>query len=120
MKAANRLTEDLLLETAQAGDVRRFASLLAVASGVPLRTVDRVVGLRSAKALVSLAWRGGFSMRAGTVAQDVLGQLGPGRILPPTAEGGFPLSNNEMEWQIELMCGVRPDLDDESATGPRA
>ena len=109
LKTANGLTENLLLETARAGDVRRLASLLAVASGVSLRTVDRIVGLRSAKALVSLAWRAGFSMRAGTVAQNVLGQLGPGRILPPTEDGGFPLSDDEMEWQIELMLNSCPN-----------
>lgn len=116
LKAVNALTENLLLETARVGDVRRLASLLAVASGVSLRTVDRIVGLRSAKALISLAWRGGFSMRTGTVVQSVLGQLGPGRILTPTAEGGFPLSNEEMEWQIELMSETRADLGDESVT----
>jgi uncharacterized protein (DUF2336 family) len=116
LRAINELTEDLLLETARAGDVRRLASLLAVASGVSLRTVDRVVSLRNAKALVSLTWRGGFSMRAGTAAQNVLGQLSPGRILLPTAEGGFPLSEDEMEWQIELMAEIRPDCDDEGVT----
>lgn len=116
LKVTSGLTEDVLLEAARSGDVRRLASLLAVASGVSLRTVDRVVGLRSAKAIISLAWRGGFSMRAGTVAQAVLGQLGPGSILLPTAEGGFPLSAEEMEWQIELMSEAGPDLDGEGVT----
>ena len=60
---SGRLNEDALLEATSAGDHRRAAAILAAASGVTLPMLDRAVAMRSAKALVSLVWRCGFSMR---------------------------------------------------------
>lgn len=103
LKAADALTETTLLEAAQQGDFRRVAAILAVASGVSLDAVDRAWGLRSAKALVALAWKSGFTMRSALVAQTLLGQLSPSNTLFPNDDGGFPLARAEMEWQIELL-----------------
>ena len=74
-----------------------------MASGLPLAAVERAANLRSAKALVSLAWRAGFSMRAGTVVQTALGQIGTGDLVAALPGGGFPLTETEMGWQIEVL-----------------
>lgn len=103
LHAAGALTETTLLDAARAGDVRRATAALAVASGLPLAVVERAAYLRSAKALVSLAWRAGFSMRAAMVVQAVLGQLGPGALLTALPGGAFPLTEAEMAWQIEVL-----------------
>ncbi len=103
LHSAGALTEATLLEAARAGDLRRATAALALASGLPLAAVERAAYLRSAKALVSLAWRAGFSMRAASVVQAVLGQLGPGDMLTALHGGAFPLTEAEMAWQIELL-----------------
>ena len=104
LDAAGALTEASLIEAARAGDPRRVAAILSVASGVPMDAVQRAGALRNARGLISLAWKAGFSMRAGTVAQAMLGQLGPGAATPPGAGGVFPLSVDEMTWQLELLA----------------
>ena len=76
--------------------------MLAVAAQVPLAEVDRAATLRSPKALVSLVWKAGFSMRVAGPVQSLLGRLGPAGILTETA-GGFPLGIEEMSWQLELL-----------------
>ena len=101
--AAGQLDEAAFLGAAAAGDARRAAAILAVASGVPLTTVDRAAALRSPKALVSLAGRARFTMRAGIMAQRLLGQIRPADVIAATPDGSFPLSQSEMEWQIELL-----------------
>ena len=103
LHAAGELTETTLLDAVRAGDVRRATATLAVASGLPLAAVERTAYLRSAKALVSLAWRAGFSMKAGTVVQAALGQLGTGDLLAAMPGGAFPLTETEMAWQIEVL-----------------
>jgi uncharacterized protein (DUF2336 family) len=103
LHSAGTLTEATLLEAACAGDLRRTTAALALASGLPLAAVERAVYLRSAKALVSLAWRAGFSMRAASVVQAVLGQLEPGDVLTALHGGAFPLTTAEMAWQIEVL-----------------
>ena len=97
------LNEAALLEAASSGDARQAAAILAVASGVTLQLLDRAVALRSAKALVSLVHRAGFSMDAGMVVQNLLGRLTPGERLCPSSDGSFPLSVAEMVWQIDLL-----------------
>jgi uncharacterized protein (DUF2336 family) len=100
---AGRLDEDAAMEAARRGDPKLAAALLAVAAGVPVSVVDRAASLRSAKGLVSLAWKAGFSMRAGGAMQTVLGRLGPDSILPPGPGGGFPLAIEEMRWQLDFL-----------------
>ncbi len=103
LSAADALNEAALLDAARMGNHRHVAAIIAVASGVPLPAIDRAASRRNAKALVSLAWKAGFTMRAGGVVQAMLGQLGPGKMLTPTANGAYPLSPDEMEWQIEVL-----------------
>jgi uncharacterized protein (DUF2336 family) len=100
---AGRLNEEQALEAARSGDTRYAAALLAVAAGMPVSVVDRAASLRSAKGLVSLAWKAGFSMRAAAAMQAVLGRLEPDASLPPGPGGSFPLAIEEMRWQLEFL-----------------
>ena len=59
-------------------------------------------GLRGA--LVSLCWKAGFPARCALPAQTVLGHISPGAAIPLSAEGGWPLTEAEMRWQIELLA----------------
>ena len=86
------------------GDQAAMARLLAAQAAVPLAAVEQAARLRSGKGLVSLCWQAGFRMRAALLAQSVLGQLAPGSVLLPTAAGDWPLSGDEMVWQIELLA----------------
>ena len=97
------LDEAALLDAARRGHREQVAARLAVAAGLPLSTVERAASLRTAKGLVSLAWKAGFSMRAGLAAQAVLAELGPGQLLHAQPGGTFPLSADEMRFQIEVL-----------------
>ncbi len=100
-----KLHEEAFLLAAQAGEERRATAMLAVASGTSFATVQRAATLRSPKALVSLVARSGFSMRAGRVAQQLLGRLRSSELLlSPLDDDLFPLSPAEMDWQIELLA----------------
>jgi uncharacterized protein (DUF2336 family) len=100
------LNEDAALEAARRGDARTVVAFLAVAAGVPVSVVHRAASLRSAKGLVSLAWKAGFSMRAAAALQALLGRLGPDATLPPGPGGGFPLAIEEMRWQLDFLQGT--------------
>ena len=100
---AGSLSEETALDAARRGDTRFAAALLAVAAGTPVSVVDRAASLRSAKGLVSLAWKAGFSMRVAGALQTLLGRLGPEAVLPAGPGGGFPLAIEEMRWQLEFL-----------------
>ncbi len=101
--AAGRLTETELLAVACRGEVRLAAAMLAVAADVPLALVERAATLRSAKGVLSLVWKAGFSMKLAVPLQSLLGRLGPGVVLTSGPGGTFPLTADEMRWQIAFL-----------------
>jgi uncharacterized protein (DUF2336 family) len=103
LNKADLLNERKLLETAMRGDARRAAAMLAVAAGVELPVVERAAQLRNAKALVSLVWRAGYTMRLAGALQVLLAGLGPDAALRATFNGGFPLGIDEMRWQLDCL-----------------
>lgn len=105
---AGALNEVLLIGAAHAGDLRRVAAVLAVASGVALAAVYRAAALRNARALIALAWQAGFSMRVALVVQASLGRLGPSRLIPAGPGGTFPLTTDEMRAHLEALAQSAP------------
>ena len=79
--------------------------MLAVAAAVPLSVVQRAAALRSAKGLASLVWKAGFSARAAAPVQTAIGKIAPGAVLAATPSGAFPLSPEEMRWQLDFLGG---------------
>ena len=100
-----RLTEEVVLEAGRRGETRRVAALLAVKASVPLSVVEQAGALRSAKGLISLSWAAGFTMRSATLLQTLLAKLAPDAVVGPALDGGFPLSEGEMAWQLEVLGG---------------
>ena len=100
------LDEAALLGAAQRGEARMATAMLAVAAEVAAAVVDRAATLRSAKGLVSLIWKAGFSMRCAVPVQMLLARLAPGNTLRATPTGDFPLSVEEMRWQLGFLTQI--------------
>jgi len=103
MAQANLLTEAAAIAAAQRGDIALCIALIAVAANVDPKAVERACCLRSAKGLVSLIWRGGFSMRAAGPLQTLLARIPPDEILSSRDASSFPLTPDEMIWQIAFL-----------------
>jgi uncharacterized protein (DUF2336 family) len=104
--ADQRLNEDALIGAVKRGEVRLATAILAVAADVPLPVVERATTLRSAKGLVSLIWKAGFSMNVAGPLQTLLARLAPETILRATPSGSFPLAVEEMRWQIDFLARI--------------
>lgn len=104
---AGRLTEAGVLSEVTRGEARLVAAMLAVAADVPFALVERAASLRSSKGLTSLAWKAGFSMRTAVALQSLLARLGPNALLPAGPGGTYPLTIEEMRWQIGFLEGSR-------------
>lgn len=96
-------TEHVLLEALRQGDVRLATETLALAATVKVAVIEHVSALRSAKGMVSLVWKAGFSMRGAAAVQSLLARLPPDLVLHADEKGGFPLGITEMQWQIDFM-----------------
>jgi uncharacterized protein (DUF2336 family) len=102
---AAKPTEADLLAAAREGNARKALMMLAAAAGVPLPVVRHAAALRTAKGLVSLTWKAGFTMHAGYAMQVLLAGLSPGTALRPGPGNSFPLSVQEMRWQVDFLSG---------------
>ncbi len=100
---AGALDENALMEAIERGEARIAGAMLAVAAAVPVTVVDRAARLRSAKGLVSLIWKAGFTMRCAAPLQML---LAPANTLRANSSGGFPLAADEMRWQLGFLTQI--------------
>jgi uncharacterized protein (DUF2336 family) len=100
---SGHLSENTLEETARRGEAHYATALLAVAAGTSVSVVDRAAQLRSAKGMVSLVWKAGFTMRVAIAMQFLLARLPPSDVLMPGPGGRFPLAVEEMRWQLDFL-----------------
>ena len=103
LQAEGKLDEAALLGAVQRGEARMATAILALATEFPASVVDRAATLRSAKGLISLVWKAGFTMQVAVPLQTLLARLNPAMILRPAPGGGFPLAVDEMRWQIDFL-----------------
>lgn len=73
---------------------------LALRSKLPISTVRRMVETRSAKAVTALVWRAGLTMRYALDLQRELAKIPHAELLYPRNGSDFPLTKEEMDWQI--------------------
>jgi uncharacterized protein (DUF2336 family) len=103
---AGQLTEDATMAAARRGEVRSCIAMLSVAACLSASAVERASSLRSSKGLISLIWRAGFSMRCAGMLQTLLLRMPPDSVLHPSPVGGFPLTQEEMRWQVDFLIRI--------------
>lgn len=102
MKQAGRLDTEIIVKALQASDFSFVIAALAVRSGLGESVVKRVCASRSAKGVVSLSWKAGLPMSVAVQLQQRLARISPGDVLTAGDQPGYPLSDDEMSWQIEF------------------
>lgn len=101
-----QLDEDAVLRAVNTGE-RPFAlAALAVCSGINQRTIEHLFTLRSAKGVVSLVWKCGFSMRLAAQLQMRVAGIPPQQVLKARNGVEFPLTEADMKWQINFIEGL--------------
>lgn len=103
MVAAGDLGEDTIADAISGGN-RIFAMAgLAARAEVGYAVVEKIVSTASAKGMVALAWRGGFSPRFAAQLQMRLLRVSPTSVLRARNSEDWPLSEDDMRWQLEFV-----------------
>lgn len=103
MLAAGLLDDDAV-EAAVAAARRSFVMhALSLKSGLPTARIERIARSRSAKGITSLTWKAGLSMRTALRLQSFLGHIPPAQMLHARNGTDYPLSPEEMTWQLEAL-----------------
>ena len=97
-----KLTETVIADALTDGDRVFVLAALGELVGVPAAVIERVMATHSARAVTSLVWRAGLSMRFARQAQMRLAQVPPKDVLNPRDGTHYPLSERDMHWQLEF------------------
>ena len=81
----------------------QVVAALARRAGISIHAVKRVFAMRMAKAIVALSWKAGLSMEAALALQAFPGRIPQQRRVVAGAGGGYPIDENELEWQLSAL-----------------
>jgi uncharacterized protein (DUF2336 family) len=100
LKTEGKLTEATLIDALVGGRPALVLAGLSVLAGLPLPVIEKIVSAHSAKGITALIWKAKLPMRFAVRVQTVLARLPAMQTLKPRSDGGFPLSEEALEWQI--------------------
>jgi uncharacterized protein (DUF2336 family) len=102
---AGKLNGEVVGDAVLAGKRDFVRHALALLAGVEIDFIDRVLQGHSAKGVTALAWKAGCSMRVAMQLQTNMGGIPPAKALH-ARKGEFPLSPEEMEWQLDFFASL--------------
>ena len=100
-----KMTEDTIAAAIDRGERSFVIEALALIADLPADVVSRAVSMASAKGIVAIAWKAGLTMRTAGQLQLRLARIPPGSVLQARDGGAFPLTEDEMRWQIDFFAG---------------
>jgi uncharacterized protein (DUF2336 family) len=103
LNRTGKLDDEAILEALRRNENPQVMAMLAVKADVRPAVVERACALRSAKGIVSLTWKAGLTVQTAVVLQVALANLTPDLVLRPSRESLFPLSEDEMRWQLAFL-----------------
>ncbi|MDP2698167.1 DUF2336 domain-containing protein [Thalassospira sp.] len=106
LHAKGKLTDKEVATAIAANDVKFARAALAVLAGIPPEAVSKVLNTHSAKGVVSLAWKAGLPADLAVKIQVKLGHVPPSQTLNPRSGNQYPLSEEDMKWQLEFFTGM--------------
>ncbi len=102
MFEAGELDDRALMQALNGGDRGLVRHGVALRADLPLSLIDHVLAAHSAKGVTALAWKAGCSMRFASQLQLRLGGIAPNQVLNPRGGNDYPLSPEEMDWQLDF------------------
>jgi uncharacterized protein (DUF2336 family) len=106
LHAEGGLNEEIVADALSNGQKPFVIVALSLLAGVPDSVVKKAISLQNAKAIVALAWKAGFSMRLAARLQMQVASIPPSGVLRATGTDSYPLSEEEMNWQLEFVAGM--------------
>jgi hypothetical protein len=102
MHDAGELDEDRVIDWMDENQWLHVQSALAVLSGLRRVVVKKIIASQSGKGMMALCWKAGISANLGESLQVKLAKIPVRDLLKATKDGKFPLTDEELEWHLEL------------------
>lgn len=100
---AGGLTESTISDALAMRDFDFVAGAVAHMAGTSEATVRRIFDMKAARPIVALAWKASLSMRMALQLQQEIGHVEPKDLIYPRGGTDYPLSREEIDWQLEFL-----------------
>ncbi|MBI1215530.1 MAG: DUF2336 domain-containing protein [Alphaproteobacteria bacterium] len=99
---AGKLTPEVIQDALSWQERDFFILAIAYQSGIRPEIVRKMLSLNNAKPIIALCWRAKLPVRMCLDVQRFAGRLSPRDLLYPKGGTEYPLSLDEMKWQLEF------------------
>jgi len=99
---ARKLDSEMVTKALMSADHGFVFAALLVKAGVEPEVGRRMFMEKNPKGIVALCWKAHAPVSLAVQVQQRLGRLPPSEVLLPKDDGEYPLSEEEMEWQLEF------------------
>lgn len=106
LHAAGALDEEVISDALSMGDRGFVLTALSLRAGIPLETVDKIVGGQSPRGVTAVCWRAKLGMRFARQVQLRLAMIPPSAVMNAKDGTDYPMTEAEMKWQLEFF-GVK-------------
>jgi hypothetical protein len=98
-----KLTDETVSVALEMADDEFVISALALRSEIPRMNAKRILESRSPRTVTALCWKAGLSMRFALEVQKRISRIPPNQLLYAHDGYEFPMTADEMEFQLELV-----------------
>lgn len=92
----------------RSGDGQFVTAALTARSGLPLEVAKKIFTEQSAKGIITLCWKADLSMKLALALQQKMTQILPMEAIGFAEDDKFPLSNDELIWQLKFLVSFLP------------
>lgn len=100
LKNAGKLDPPVIARALQASDYAFVLASVCALANLSENVAKTIFLSRNGKGVMAVAWKAGLAASMGVHLQQRLARIPPADVVQATPEGGFPLSEEDMEWQI--------------------
>ncbi len=99
---AKKLDAKVLSNAVQFNDFGLVLAALTVRGNVTVDVVKKIFSGGNPKGIVALTWKADLLPDLAVLLQQRVARIPPPDILNPNSDGAFPLTEDEMNWQLEF------------------
>ena len=97
-----KLNEKMIFDAVNTANIHFIRCAISCMADLPPEAVTKMLGSGSGKAVAALCWKAGMSMRMAVILQRKISKVRPNSILHPRGGHQFPLTKDDMKWQIDF------------------
>ncbi len=103
---ARKLDAKVVEKALMASDYRFVFAALLIRASIGPDVGRRIFQERHPKAIMGICWKAGLSAEMAVQVQKRMGRVAPGEILEMKESGDYPLSEQDMSWQLEFFSDL--------------